>query len=535
MRVTEQCFGSASLLGCVWLKQQKITSARRAAQEVYLKVSTVNETQPSSSRIWLAVLLAVLLLSGCDRSASTAEGGPGGKGGKGGGRGKNFATGPVPVVTEVVKPKNVPIELQVVGNVEAYSLVSIRAQVGGQLTSVNVQDGQEVKKGDLLFSIDARPLEGQLAQANANQARSNAQLEQAEANLARDMAQERNARAVADRAQKLWEEKLISREQVDQLKTAADVQSNSLNADRASINSAKAQIEADRAAINNIRLQLNYTKIEAPINGRTGNVTNKLGNIVNAGNTELVQILEVEPIYVTFAVPEGRLADVKRYMGTGTLPVTAQPQDGSGSAESGQLTFVDNAVDTSTGTIKLKGTFQNQGHKLWPGQFVNVTLRLTTRPGALVVPNQAVQTGQDGTFVYVVNADRRVEVRPIVTGPRIDLDLVVEKGLAAGEIVVTEGQLRLQPGAQVQMRGDGGGREGRGGREGGKGREGGSKDGNGEFKGERARGFKGGNGEFKGGGEGGANVREGGREGPSKGGDFKGKFKQGGRAGSGVE
>src|SRR5262249_52823937 len=153
-------------------------------------------------------------------------------------------------------------------------------------------------------------------------------------------------------------------------------------------------------------------------------------------NTELVQIFQVEPIYVTFAVPEARLADVKKYMGSGTLPVTAKPQDGSGDAESGQLTFIDNTVDTSTGTIKLKGTFANKDHKLWPGQFVNVTLRLTTRGGAVVVPNQAVQTGQDGTFVYVVKEDRTVEVRPVTTGPRVDLDLVIDKGLSAGETVV---------------------------------------------------------------------------------------------------
>jgi multidrug efflux system membrane fusion protein len=480
----------------------------------------VNEIQTSAQlapkRFWLltACLAAALLAAACT-SSTTAESAPGGKGGK---KGKNFAAGPVPVVTAVVTPKNVPIEIQVVGNVEAFSVVSVRAQVGGQLTAVNIRDGQDVKKGDLLFTIDPRPLEGQLAQAQANLARSRAQLEQAEANLARDMAQEKNARAVAQRAQKLFEEKLISREQADQLHTTADVQANALNADRAAINSARAQIEADQAAINNIRLQLSYTRIEAQIDGRTGNVTNKLGNIVNPGNTELVQILQMEPIYVTFAVPEARLAEVKRYMGSGTLPVTARPQDGSGEAEFGQLTFIDNAVDTSTGTIKLKGTFQNKGHKLWPGQFVNVTLRLTTRGGALVVPNQAVQTGQDGTFVYVVKEDRTVEVRPVTTGPRIDLDLVIDKGLQAGEIVVTEGQLRLQPGARVQMRGEGRGEGGFNGREG-KGREGGAGAPGGES------GFPGGksgfNGEFKG--------REGGKRG-----EFKGGFKkEGNRDGNG--
>jgi multidrug efflux system membrane fusion protein len=446
---------------------QLISKAKSAqAGPKYTESSTLVIRHRRPSFTLLAALLpfaALLALTACN-SSSTADSGSG-KFGKGGGKGKNFGgAGPVPVITATVTQKNVPIDIQVVGNVEAYSVVSVRAQVGGQITKVNIQDGQEVKKDTLLFTIDSRPIEGQMNQANANLLRSQAQLEQAEANLQRDMAQERNARAMADRAQKLFDEKLISREQAEQLRAAADVQTNALNADRAAINSAKAQIEADKSVINNLKVQLGYTTVEAPIDGRIGTVTTKLGNIAAANTTELVQILQVEPIYVSFAVPEARLADVKRYMGSGTLPVTAKAQDGTGDAETGQLTFIDNSVDTSTGTIKLKATFQNKGHKLWPGQFVNVTLRLTTRGGALVVPNQAVQTGQDGTFVYVVKDDRTVEVRPVVTGPRIDLDLVIEKGLQAGEIVVTEGQLRLQPGARVQMRGEGGrGAEGRGG------------------------------------------------------------------------
>jgi multidrug efflux system membrane fusion protein len=469
-------------------------------------------------RLSLAALAAVLFaaLLACGSASTNATGGGGGKKGKGG---KGFDTGPVPVVTASVTAKNVPIEIQVVGNVEAYSMVSVRPQVSGQLTSVEIKDGDDVKKGDLLFTVDPRPLEGQLAQAEANILRSKAQQAQAEANLARDEAQERNARAVSDRAQKLYEEKLISREQADQQKTAADVQANALNADRAAIASAKAQIEADLAAINNLKLQVSYTKYNAPIDGRVGNVTNKVGNIVTQNNTELMQILQVEPIYVTFAVPEARLADVKRYMAQGSLPVTARPQDGSGEPETGTLSFVDSAVDTSTGTIKLKGTFQNTGHKLWPGQFVNVTLRLTTRGGALVVPNQAVQTGQDGTFVYVVKEDRTVEVRPVVTGPRIDLDLVIDKGVSAGETVVTEGQLRLQPGSRVQLRGEGR-QGGEGGGFSGKGAEGGKsgEDGKqtGEFKGRGKRGGNDSGGEFKGGADrgdfkGGAEFKGGGK------------------------
>jgi multidrug efflux system membrane fusion protein len=402
------------------------------------------------------LLAAVILaLSACSSSPSADSGGGGGKKGKG----KNADAGPVPVVTAVAASKNVPIEIQVVGNVEAFSTVSIRPQVSGQLTNVFIHDGDYVKKGDKLFTIDPRTYQSQLAQAEANLSRSTALLAQAEANLQRDVAQERYARDLADRYAKLVQEGVMSKDQGDQQRTNANVQAQSLEADRAAIASARAQIEADKANVGTLELTLSYTDMTSYIDGRAGNVTVKQGNIVTQNNTELVQILQVEPIYVTFAVPEARLADVKRYMGGGTLPVSARPQDGSGETETGDLTFIDNSVDTSTGTIKLKGTFKNSGRKLTPGQFVNVTLRLTTRGNAVVVPNQAVQTGQDGTFIYVVNPDQKVEVRPVVTGPRVDLDLVIDKGLAAGETVVTEGQLRLQPGSRIQTKdGRGGGR-----------------------------------------------------------------------------
>jgi len=313
------------------------------------------------------------------------------------------------------------------------------------------------------------------------------------------------------------QEGVISKDQGEQQKANADVLSQALAADRAAIASARAQIEADKANISSLQLPLSYTTITSPIDGRTGNVTVKQGNIVTQNTTELMQILQTEPIYVTFAVPEARLADVKKYMGGGSLPVMAKPQDGSGESEYGTLTFVDNAVDSSTGTIKLKGTFKNTDRKLWPGQFVNVTLRLTTRGGAVVVPNQAVQTGQDGTFIYVVKDDRTVEVRPVVTGPRVDLDLVIDSGLKAGETVVTEGQLRLQPGSRIQTkdgRGGGGGR-GRSGDDGGQFK--GKGDDGGQFKGKGrgGEGFKG-----KGDGKGRGEVKSGEAQG---GGENKGK------------
>jgi multidrug efflux system membrane fusion protein len=392
-------------------------------------------------------ILLALVLTGC--GAETVAGDNKAKN-KGKGKG-----GPVPVVTSVAALRDVPIEIQVVGNVEAYASVSLRAQVSGQLTSVALHDGDFVKKGDTLFTIDSRQIDGQVAQAEANLSRSTAQLAQANANLARDSAQETYARGVADSYDKLVQDGIMSKQQGQQSRSNADALAQALAADRAAIESAKAQIAADQAAINNLRLQKSYTTIYAPVDGRTGNVTQKQGNIVTANNTELAVIHQVEPIYVAFAVPESRLGEIKHYFDQGgKLPVTVRSQGGDpangGFTERGELSFIDNAVDTSTGTIRLKGTFRNAGHSLWPGQFVNVVLQLTTRHNAVVVPNQAVQTGQDGTFVYVVDEDQKARMRPVKVGPRVDLDLVIDEGIQAGETVVTDGQLRLQEGATVQ-------------------------------------------------------------------------------------
>jgi multidrug efflux system membrane fusion protein len=371
--------------------------------------------------------------------------------GKGKGNGKNGG-GTVPVEVAKVMLKNVPVDISVVGNVEAYSVVTVRAQTGGMLTKVNFQEGDYVKKDDVLFLIDRKPLEGQMKSAMANLQKSTALELQAEANLNRDAANAKYAREQSDRYLKGVEQGIFAKEQGEQLKSNADSLAQLLEADKASINSAKAQMESDQSAINNLNIQLGYTTVPAPISGRTGNISQKAGNIIQANTTDLAIINQVEPIYVTFSVPEARLADVKRYSESKKLSVTARAQDGTADVEQGELSFIDNSVDTSTGTIKLKGTFQNKARKLWPGQFVNVILRLTTRNNAVVVPNQAVQTGQDGTYVYVVGEDRTVKVVPIKTGPRIEQDMVIDEGLAGGETVVTEGQLRLQPGSKVQIR-----------------------------------------------------------------------------------
>ncbi|MBI3470876.1 MAG: efflux RND transporter periplasmic adaptor subunit [Candidatus Solibacter usitatus] len=393
----------------------------------------------SPQLVVIAVLCLLSLLgAGCASKGSAPTGKKG-----------DFA---VPVSVATVAQKDVPVEIQVIGNVEAHSTIAVKPQVSGQLTKVYFTEGDTVKAGDLLFEIDRRPLEAQLNQAEANIARDLAQEGQAEAALARDLAQEKYAQAQAARYAKLFAEGIISRDQVEQIRTSADAIAAAANADRAAIQSARAATVAARAMVENAKVQLSYTTIRSPIDGRTGNLAVKQGNIVTANLTDLTTIHQVQPIYATFSVPESQLAAIKRYMALGKLPVMATTQDEGATLETGVLSFIDNAVDASTGTIKLKATFSNAERKLWPGQFVRVVLRLTTQQAAVVVPNQAVQTGQEGLFVYVVKPDRTVESRTVTTGARMDQELVVEQGLQPGETIVTDGHLRLAPGSRVQVR-----------------------------------------------------------------------------------
>ena len=406
------------------------------------------------------ITFAALFLYGCSGNSTTAGsvepgGGKGGKGGRGG-RG-----GDVPVLVAVASQRDVPVEIQVIGNVEAYATIAVKAQVGGQLTHVSFQEGDYVKKGDLLFTIDPRPFEAALSQATANNARDQAALGQAQANLARDSAQARYNEAQAARYAQLFQQGIVSRDQMEQFRATADASAQAVAADKAAIESARAAIGAGKAAIENASIQVGYTTIRSPIDGRTGVLNVKQGNVVLANSVDLMAINQIEPIYVTFAVPEAQLPAIKRYMAQQKLTVRAQPQDDPSEMETGVLTFVDNSVDMTTGTIKLKGTFPNTDRKLWPGQFVRVTLRLTTQSKAIVVPNEAVQTGQNGSFVYVVKEDRTVESRPVSTGARVDQDMVVDQGLEPGETVVTEGQLRLAPGSRVVVRDGRGARGGK--------------------------------------------------------------------------
>lgn len=409
------------------------------------------------------MIVAVAFSSGCGEKAAADPAATGGGGGKGGGR--KGGGGDVPVTVATASQKNVPVEVQVIGNVEAYSTITVKAQVGGELNNVHFREGDFVKKNDVLFEIDRRPLEASLNQAVANTARDRAALGQAQANLAKDAAQAKYADTQAKRYAELAQSGVISRDQAEQLRANADAAQQAVAADQAAIESAKAAIGAGEAAVEMVRVQLGYTTMRSPIDGRTGNLTVKQGNVVTANNMDLMTINQVEPIYVTFSVPEAQLNAIKNYMGQGKLAVRAKPQDDDSAEETGSLTFIDNSVDPTTGTIKLKGTFTNSDHKLWPGQFVRVTLRLTTQQNAVTVPNEAVQAGQNGQFIYVVKPDRTVEARPVTVGQRVDQDMVIQTGLQAGEIVVTEGQLRLapnNPNIKVAVRDGRGGGRGRG-------------------------------------------------------------------------
>ena len=400
--------------------------------------SAVLRDRPTTEGWCVLLVVSVVACAGCTSKGSQ----PTSRKGEGG----------VPVTVALATQRDVPLQIEVIGNVEAYSTITVKAQVGGEITQVHFSEGEFVKTGDLLFTIDTRPLNAMVNEVEANLAKDEAALGQAEANLVRDTAQQKYAQSQADRYGRLFQSGIVSKDQAEQMRSNADALAAGVKADEAAVRSARATIVATKATVDNARVQLGYTTMRSPIDGRTGNIMVKQGNIVAANTMDLTTINQVEPIYVTFSVPESQLTDIKRYMAAGKLRVSATPQADATAQEHGVLTFVDNSVDPTTGTIKLKGTFPNTDHKLWPGVFVRVTLRLTTQPNAVVVPNQAVQTGQEGPFVFVVKADRSVESRPVTTGARVDQDIVIANGIQSGETVVTEGQLRLAPGIKVQIR-----------------------------------------------------------------------------------
>jgi membrane fusion protein, multidrug efflux system len=359
---------------------------------------------------------------------------------------------PVPVMVSDAVEKTLPVQLTAVGNAQAYTTVGIKSQVTGQIMEVRFKEGQDVKKGDLLFVIDPRPFEAALRQAEAALGQRQAEVQQAQANLERDQAQLDNAKVQERRYRDLVDRELIAREQYDQLRTNWAALEATVQADRAAVENAKASTRAAQANVDSARLQVAYTAIRAPIDGRTGNLLVQNGNIVKANDDNpIVVINQVHPIYVSFAVPDQYLPDIKKYFGAGTLRVVARLPRQQEPLATGNLTFVNNTVDLTTAMIQLKATFPNSDNALWPGQFLDVNLVLTTRT-AIVVPSQAVQPGQQGLYVFVVKPDQTVESRPVVLGTRLGGETIVEQGLRANERVVTDGQLRLVPGARIEIR-----------------------------------------------------------------------------------
>jgi len=385
-----------------------------------------------------------------------------------------------PVVTSTATVQVLPLELHNIGNIDAYSVVNVIAQVGGQLTQVHFKQGQDVRQGDLLFKIDPRPYQAQLDQAEANVSRDSSQIKSAAANLAKDQATEQQTEAAmkrdkaslqyaeveVERYRRLVTEGAVSHEQSDQIKTNSDtanatVQSDQavidnakavVEADKAAIQTAKATLEADKSAADNLRVQLGWTDIRSPINGVIGALNVYQGNVVRANDTNpLVTINQIQPIYVTFAVPETHLSEIRTAQASGTLEVTVRIGGDKKKSESGTLTFIDNQVDKTTGTIRLRATFKNIDRLLWPGQFVDVALSLPGATPMVTIPNRAIQNGQQGTCVYVVNpSDNTVSFVPVVVDRNYGDTAIISKGLKSGDQVVVDGQMKLAPGAKVK-------------------------------------------------------------------------------------
>jgi multidrug efflux system membrane fusion protein len=355
---------------------------------------------------------AGIVLPGCDREAKSAPA-PGAG-----------AAPAVPVTVATAVTQDVPVQIRVIGNVEAHSTVSIKSQVEGQLAKVQFREGQEVKAGDLLFEVDPRPFD--------------AALRRAEASLARDLAEANNASAEAERRASLFKQGFISRDENDQAQTRAA--------------SLRATLESDRAAVETAKLELQYCTIRSPLDGRIGQILAHEGNVVKANETMLAVVNQIRPIDVAFSVPEQDLGRIRARSSESKLAVQATIPGTKAATVDGGLTFIDNAVNMTTGTVLLKAEFPNADEALWPGQFVDVSLTLDVERGVVVVPGEAVQTGQEGAYVFAVKDDMTVDVRPVTVGRSTASSVIVTQGLAAGERVVTDGQIRLAAGSKIQIR-----------------------------------------------------------------------------------
>lgn len=330
----------------------------------------------------------------------------------------------VPVRVTTSRSADVPVTISAIGTVEARSIVSVKSMVSGELVRTCVDEGQDVTQGQILFQVDSRAYE--------------AAVRQAEAALARDTALLDNARAEERRYSELAQKEYVTQEQFEKLRTSAETYA--------------ALVQSDQAALDNARVQLSYCTIKAPVTGRLGEILIHQGNVVKANDLPLVTIHQIRPVNIAFRIPENRLPEVRRLHSGGGLDVEAVPRGKGNEPVRAKLDFIDNAVDGATGTILLKATYPNHDATLWPGQFVDVRLVLRTLQQATTVSSSAVQTGQQGSFIFVVRPDATVELRPVVAGPGHAQDMVIEKGLSPGETVVTEGQIRLVPGSQVTIK-----------------------------------------------------------------------------------
>lgn len=386
-------------------------------------------------RIYCAATLALALLAaGCAKQQAQAVGG----------------MPAVPVSVAVASEEPMPVEIRAIGTVEPSSTVQVKSQVAGELMSAKFTEGRDVSKDDLLFEIDPRPYREALAQAESAVAKDRAQLVQAQATLARDIAQSKSAEADAYRYEQLAKEGVAPQMQATQQRAAADAARESTHADQAAIESARASLESDQSAVARAKLDLGYCEIRAPVGGRTGNLLVHPGNLIKVNDVPLVVINQVSPVFVSFGVPEEHLNAIKQRSAGEKMEVQAFSDAEPNRIARGFLKVIDNAVDTNTGTIRLKAVFDNADRALWPGQFVNVMLVLDTARNATVVPSEAVQDGQRGQFIFVVKADQTVESRPVTVARTIGRKSVIAKGVAPGETVVIDGQLLLYPGAKIK-------------------------------------------------------------------------------------
>ena len=377
---------------------------------------------PTVRTVSVCLCAALVAAAGCGKSAASTDAAAGGGGRRGG------PAQAVPVTVSSAVQKDVPQLVQTVGTVEAYSTVDVRPQVSGTLMKISFKEGQEVVVGDPLFTIDPQPYQVALDQANAT--------------LAKDAAQAKNAEAQRARNEDLLKRGIISQQDYDTSSSTAA--------------SSAATVKADQAQIDNANLMLKYTQIAAPVSGRTGALLVHEGNVVRTTDTNpMVVINQIVPIRVVFGVPAQYLTQVRTGQAAAPLPTTARAAGSTDALSRGSVSFLDNAVDPSTGTLKVKGEFPNTDRKLWPGELVEVSLQLKVAAKATVVPAAAVQNGQQGQYVYVVNPDQTVAFRPVQTSLRNGDDIVVDRGLKVGEQVVTDGQLGLTPGAKIQIKNGG--------------------------------------------------------------------------------